>query len=201
VYLLDEEGLRRWLTWNRTDNQGGFFDCEGCDTRRREEAGLGGVTRIAPLQSMGVWVYGKRGRLVGATRSRSTLELVIDGTPVETAHITGTALGDPLVSWGGLEEGWHRVELTVLDGATIEVDAAEAWVPPVGLDRTWRFAYGPERLALHPDPEEPVEERPPREEDPSFRRCGDCGTPGMPDATVAAFGVILLAARRRHRRM
>lgn len=150
VFKVSREGLGRWLTWERTDDRSGFFECDACRERGASGAGVGKVLDVPPLATVAFWAWGGRGRTPGQVSAPTVVDVWVDGTLLQTRELEAGDMGQSIASLKLGPEGWHRVELTVVGDAGISLDGFEAWgfpdplgadVPDVGVED--EGAFGP----------------------------------------------------------
>lgn len=190
VFRLRGDELTRWLTWNRTDDRSSLFTCEGCGSRDLGEAVLGAVKLVRPGETLAGWVRGDQGVVLGGAEGTTTWELRIDGQVVESRSVDPFPIGGALARWRADAWGWHRLELTVVDGDGLVIDALDAEGVPTPMDGDWRLV--PPLVASQPDTRRLEHARPM----PEPRGCG-CATGAPPGALAVLLGLLLVGRRRR----
>lgn len=192
VFRLRGDELTRWLTWNRTDDRSSLFSCEACGSRDLGDAVLGTVKLVRPGETLAGWVRGDRGVVLGGAEGTTSWELRIDGEVVEARSVDPFPIGGALARWRADTWGWHRLELTVLDGDALIVDALDAETDPAPMYGSWPLV--PPLLVSEPDTRRLEHARPL----PEPRRCG-CATGAAPGSALvgATLGALLLLRRRR----
>lgn len=151
VFKVGREGLERWLTWERTDDRSGFFECDACRERGAAGAGLGKVLDVPPLATVALWAWGGRGRMLGQVEAPTVVDVRVDGALLQTRELEAGDMGQSIAALKLGTEGWHRVELTVVGDEGIALDGFEAWAfpHPLGHDEpdvgiAGQGAFGPE---------------------------------------------------------
>ena len=127
-FRVDAAGtVTRWMGVQEVDGQSEYSTfvlyTPAGDDEARSGAILGTVHTMAPGTVATVWLRGTAVEFIGEVEATATLELRVDGTVVGATAAGSVAPGGVIASSDGLSEGLHLVELEVIEGDGVALDA------------------------------------------------------------------------------
>ncbi len=183
LFAVDEDGTYlRWFGLQQVDDNTDFVFCTAdCTVEDRADAALGTVTLVPPGNGIAAWLRGSTVRVIGQSDTEARVELLVDETSFGSWTVEPGELGQVLAEVNDLQVTMHLVELDVIEGDAVHIDAF------AGLETTFSMEAstdsGPDDTGLH---------------DVTDGSCGGCnsGATGM-SHFLLMFAPLLVRRKRR----
>lgn len=174
AFRVDADGrVSRWMGLQQADDQSHYAEFVDYQPATGDQSMPG--ARLGTVHALGVggiatvWLRGTEVVILGAVVGEAEVELRVDGSATRATR-TDLPLGGVLASAGGLPEGLHRVEVEVIAGDGVVIDAAQ------GVEASAPLGWG-----------EPL----------AARGCGCEAHRSRGTVAAAVVGWLLLSCRRR----
>lgn len=138
AFRVDSEGtVTRWTGLQQADDQSHYAEYVAYDPPSddvlREGALLGIVHEVPAGGRATVWLRGTSVELVGAIDGAASLILTVDGVATGSTAAGPVVLGGLIAHAEGLQDTLHLVELQVVEGDGVVLDAARGIAPSNAL--------------------------------------------------------------------